>query len=78
MEWPEIFTFFITLRPHRFFKRQGKDLTCQVPIPMSIAALGGTVDVATIEGAPTRVTIPAGTQSGHQLRLKGKGYDHDA
>ncbi|MEI8295875.1 MAG: molecular chaperone DnaJ [Alphaproteobacteria bacterium] len=64
---------FITLRPHSFFKRHGKDLICQVPIPMTIAALGGTVDVQTIEGASTRVTIPAGTQNGHQFRLKGKG-----
>lgn len=64
---------FVTIRPHPFFKRQGKDLTCQVPIPMTIAALGGTIDVPTIDGGPARVTIPPGTQSGHQFRLKGKG-----
>jgi len=64
---------FITIKPHRFFKRQGKDLTCQVPISMTTAALGGTIDVPTIEGVPARVTIPTGTQSGHKFRLKGKG-----
>lgn len=64
---------FVTIRPHPFFKRQGKDLYCQVPIPMTIAALGGTIDVPTIDGVPARVTIPHGTQSGHQFRLKGKG-----
>lgn len=64
---------FIMLKPHRFFQRQAKDLMCQVPIPMTIAALGGNIDVPTLDGSPARVTITAGTQSGHQFRLKGKG-----
>lgn len=64
---------FIALKPHRFFQRQGKDLMCQVPIPMTVAALGGNIDVPTLDGSPARVTIPSGAQSGHQFRLKGKG-----
>lgn len=64
---------FVKLKSHPFFKRQGKDLMCQVPIPMIIATLGGFIDVPTLENIPSRVTIPSGTQSGHKFRLKGKG-----
>jgi molecular chaperone DnaJ len=55
------------------FKRDGADLFCRVPIPMTVAALGGTVEVPTIEGARVKITVPAGTQTGHQMRLRGKG-----
>jgi molecular chaperone DnaJ len=44
-----------------------------VPIPVTTAALGGTIEVPTVEGSRTRVTVPPGTQSGHQFRLRGKG-----
>jgi molecular chaperone DnaJ len=44
-----------------------------VPLPFTTAALGGTVEVPTVEGTRTKVTVPAGTQSGHRFRLKGKG-----
>jgi molecular chaperone DnaJ len=44
-----------------------------VPIPFTTAALGGAIEVPTVEGSRTRVTVPAGTQSGHRFRLKGKG-----
>lgn len=64
---------FISIKPHRFFRRDGRDLFCQVPIPMTTAALGGHIDVPTIDGNSARVTIPQGTQSGHQFRLKQKG-----
>ena len=64
---------FIGVAPHRMFKREGMLLGCQVPIPMTTAALGGTVEVPTIEGKRSRVTIPEGTQTGKQIRLKGKG-----
>ena len=63
----------LAIKPHRFFKREGADLFGRVPIPMTTAALGGDVEVPTIEGSRTKVKIPAGTQSGQQLRLKGKG-----
>jgi molecular chaperone DnaJ len=64
---------FVTVAPHRFFKRDGLSLFCRVPIPMARAALGGSVEVPTIEGRRASITIPAGTQTGRQIRLKGKG-----
>lgn len=64
---------FLSLAPHRFFQRDGANIQCRVPIPMTIAALGGTVEVPTIDGSRARLTVPPGTQSGHQFRLKGKG-----
>ncbi len=64
---------FVGVRQHRFFQRDGKDLHCQVPITMAAAALGGTVEIPTIDGTRAKLSIAAGTQSGHQLRVKGKG-----
>ena len=64
---------FLTLRPHRFFQRDGGDIYCRVPIPMTKAALGGTVEVPTVDGTLARITIPSGTPTGHQFRLRGKG-----
>jgi molecular chaperone DnaJ len=64
---------FLSIQPHPFFQREDNDLHSRVPIPMTTAALGGTVEVPTIEGGKVKVTIPAGTQSGRQFRLKGKG-----
>ena len=64
---------FLSLRPHGFFQREGADLFCKVPISMSVAALGGDIEVPTIDGKKARVTIPEGTQSGKQFRLKAKG-----
>lgn len=63
----------LTIRPHRLFRRENADLHCRVPITMTRAALGGEVDVPTIEGGTTQVSISAGTQSGQKLRVKGKG-----
>ena len=64
---------FITVAPHRLFQRDGANIYCRVPIPMTTAALGGTIDVPTVDGNRARVNIPSGTQSGHQFRLRGKG-----
>jgi molecular chaperone DnaJ len=64
---------FLSVAPHRFFQRDGADIHCRVPIPMTTAALGGNIEVPSIDGSRARVTVPAGTQSGHQFRLKGKG-----
>src|SRR3546814_11612349 len=64
---------FVTIRPHRFFRRDGADLHCRVPIPMTTAALGGTIEVPTIDGTRARVNVPAGTPSGPQFRLPDKG-----
>ncbi|HEY4636221.1 MAG TPA: molecular chaperone DnaJ [Rhodospirillales bacterium] len=64
---------FLSIKPHRFFQRDGADIYCRVPIPMTTAALGGVIEVPTVEGSLARVTIPEGTPTGHQFRLKGKG-----
>ena len=64
---------FLAVKPHRIFQRDGANTHCRVPIAMPTAALGGTIEVPVIDGSRAKVSIPAGTQSGHQLRLKGKG-----
>ncbi len=64
---------FLTVKPHRLFQRDGANILCRVPIPMTTASLGGTLEVPTIDGKRAKVSIPAGTQSGHQFRLRGKG-----
>ncbi len=63
----------IALKPHKIFKREGANLHCRVPIPVTKAALGGEVDVPTIQDGSAKVKIPPGTQTGQQFRLKGKG-----
>ena len=64
---------FVSIRPHAFFQRDQNSIYCKVPIPMTTAALGGAVEVPTIDGSRAKVTIPAGAQTGHQFRLRGKG-----
>jgi molecular chaperone DnaJ len=64
---------FLRVKPHRLFQREGANIHLRVPIALPVAALGGSLEVPTIDGNRTRLTIPPGTQSGHQLRLKGKG-----
>ncbi|CAK0742492.1 chaperone protein DnaJ [uncultured Gammaproteobacteria bacterium] len=64
---------FLTIAPHRFFQRDGANLHCRVPIPMTTAALGGIIEVPTIDGGRNKITVPPGTQTGHQFRLKAKG-----
>ncbi len=64
---------FLSIQPHELFQRDGADIFCRVPISMTTAALGGHIEVPTLEGALTRVKIPEATQSGKQFRLKGKG-----
>jgi molecular chaperone DnaJ len=64
---------FVSIAPHRFFQRDGANIFCRVPIPMTRAALGGAIEVPAVDGSRAKVSIPAGTQSGHQFRLKGKG-----
>jgi molecular chaperone DnaJ len=64
---------FLAIKPHDFFQRDGRDIHCRVPIPMTTAALGGNVEVPTVDGGRARMNIPAGAQSGHQFRLRGKG-----
>ena len=64
---------FLSLKPHPFFQRDGADLYCRVPISMVQAALGGEFSVHTLDGGDAKVRIPEGAQSGHQMRLRGKG-----
>jgi molecular chaperone DnaJ len=64
---------FVAISTHTLFQRDGANIYCRVPIPITVAALGGPIEVPTVEGTRTRVTVPAGTQSGHQFRLRGKG-----
>lgn len=64
---------FISISQHQLFKRQGTDLYCSIPLKMTTAALGGAIEVPTIDGARAKITIPEGTQNGAQFRLRGKG-----
>jgi molecular chaperone DnaJ len=64
---------FLSVKPHPVFQRDGADLYCRVPISMVRAALGGEFTVRTLDGGEAPVRIPEGVQSGHQLRLRGKG-----
>lgn len=64
---------FIEVSKHKIFERDGLNLFCRVPVSMAKASLGGEVEVPTIDGGRSRVRIPAGSQSGRQMRLKAKG-----
>jgi molecular chaperone DnaJ len=62
----------IHVKEHKIFQRDGDNLYCEVPIPFSLAALGGEVDVPTLEGK-AHLKVPPGTQSGQMFKLRGKG-----
>ena len=64
---------FISIDNHSIFKRSEENLYYELPITFSDAALGTTVQVPSIDGGKSKIKIPAGTQHGKQLRLKGKG-----
>ncbi|MBM3570721.1 MAG: molecular chaperone DnaJ [Alphaproteobacteria bacterium] len=64
---------FLSLKPHRLFQREALNLLCRAPIPMTVAALGGAIEVPTLDGEGAKISIPAGTQTGKQFRLRGKG-----
>ncbi|MGI9489834.1 MAG: molecular chaperone DnaJ [Geminicoccaceae bacterium] len=64
---------FVSVAPHRMFERDGANIQCRVPIPLSTAALGGQIEVPTIDGNRARLQVPEGTQTGHRFRLRGKG-----
>jgi DnaJ-class molecular chaperone len=65
-------TIRVTVAPHPYFRREGRDLFVEVPITVGEAVLGAKVDVPTLDGLKT-LTIPAGTSSGQKLRLRGQG-----
>ena len=62
----------VHIKEHKIFQREGDDLYCEVPIPFSVAALGGEIDVPTLEGK-AQLKVPTGTQSGQMFKLRGKG-----
>jgi molecular chaperone DnaJ len=62
----------IDVTEHGTFRRVGDDLGCEVPVPMTVAALGGSIEIPTLEGSET-VDVKPGTQSGEVIRLRGKG-----
>jgi molecular chaperone DnaJ len=63
---------FLQVKPHEIFAREGDDLLCEVPVSFIQATLGAEIEVPTLQGKAT-VKIPAGTQPGALLRLKGRG-----
>lgn len=64
---------FLSVKPHEIFQRDGADLFCRVPISFTTAALGGEIEVPTLDGGRSKVKVPAGTQTGKQFRLRSKG-----
>jgi molecular chaperone DnaJ len=64
---------FLSVGQHPIFQRDGHDLYCRVPVSFVTAALGGSVEVPTLDGGKTNVKIAEGTQTGRQFRVRGKG-----
>ena len=64
---------FISVTQHPIFQREGHDLYCHVPVSFVTATLGGSLEVPTLDGGRTKLTIPEGTQSGRQFRVRSKG-----
>jgi len=64
---------FVSVKPHDIFERDGAHLYCRAPVPMTKAALGGDVEIPTIDGGRSKIKIPEGSQSGKRMRLRGKG-----
>ena len=65
----------IYVEPHEFFEREGDDIIWRVPISFTLAALGGSIDVPTLNGSKT-IQIPKGTQPGEIFRLRNEGVPH--
>jgi molecular chaperone DnaJ len=63
----------LRVKPHPVFERDGDDLACELPVSFATAALGAEVDVALLEGGKASIKVPAGTQPGKVLRVRGKG-----
>lgn len=64
---------FIHVKPHDLFEREGTTLATRVPISFTTAALGGCVEIPDLDGSTNTIDIPAGMQSGKQLRVRGAG-----
>jgi molecular chaperone DnaJ len=66
----------IRMQEHPVFRREGSNLFCEVPLSITQAALGATLEVPTLDGGKARVTVPEGTQSGTSFRVRGQGVPH--
>jgi len=64
---------FVSVKAHEMFQRDGHDLYCHATVSFAMAALGGAIEVPTLDGGHAKVTLPEGTQSGRQFRLRSKG-----
>jgi molecular chaperone DnaJ len=62
----------IRVKPHKLFERDGSNLSCEVPVSIAVATLGGEVELPTLDGN-VALKVPSGTQSGKVFRLRGKG-----
>ncbi|HUB98125.1 MAG TPA: molecular chaperone DnaJ [Stellaceae bacterium] len=64
---------FLAVKPHPIFQRDGANIHCRVPISITTAILGSQIEIPVIDGGRAKLTVPAGTQTSHQFRLRGKG-----
>lgn len=64
---------FVGVSSHELFEREGANLFCRAPVPMATAALGGEIEIPTIDGGRSKIKVAEGSQSGKRLRLRGKG-----
>ncbi len=64
---------FLRVQPHELFERDGRDVYCAIPISITQATLGAEILVPTLDGKTVRVGVPAGSQNGRVLRLRGEG-----
>jgi len=64
---------YISIRKHQFFNRKGDDVHFEIPLKFTTAALGGAIEIPTIDGTKASLKIPEGSQNGDQFRLKSKG-----
>jgi molecular chaperone DnaJ len=63
----------VKIKNHKFFRRKSQNIHCRIPIQFTKAALGGDIEVPTIDGSKVNLKIPQGTQTGQQLRLRNQG-----
>lgn len=64
---------FVSVRPSDMFDREGANLFMRAPVPMTVAALGGDIEIPTIDGGRSKIKVEPGSQGGKRLRLRGKG-----
>ncbi len=64
---------FLNVKAHPLFQRNDAELHCRVPLPLVTAALGGEIEIPSIDGSRVKINIPPATQTGQQFRVRGKG-----